>query len=50
MLKCTLKEWREHVMRGFFNEYDGSGFYYANGKELKGNVFTEPPPQGATLV
>lgn len=50
MLKLTLKEWREHVLQGVMNEYDGSGYYYANDKELKGNVFTEPSPQEATHV
>lgn len=49
----TIAEWREHVRRGWFNEFDGSGSFVRNGEYLTSmlydNVFG-PIPDGATHV
>lgn len=47
----TLDEWREAVLSGAFNEYDGSG-YFSNGTHYTrtGDVFTYAIPEGATHV
>lgn len=50
MTHFTLRVWSINIKMSILNKDDGSGDYYRYNTRLKGNIFADPPPEGATHV